>query len=101
MCKITDDIFHFRGFGDGACKDVTVGDCNLENEYVVQVIQLPISIEQCQFFCNSLTDCVVFQHKAESCTLLREDYRQQCKSAGGPTVISKLRFLDILGEIIF
>ena len=76
----------YRRFGEGACKDVTVGDCSLDEEYVIDVLTLPISAEQCQFYCNTLTDCVVFQHNSENCTLLKEDYRQSCKSSGGPAV---------------
>ena len=78
--------WHFRAFGDGDCKEITVGDCPLKEEFVIETIVLPISAELCQELCYESSNCAVFQHSAENCTLLREDYRQDCETAGGPSV---------------
>ena len=72
--------------GDGLCKDVTVGDCPLDDDYVIQTVSLTMPAELCQDLCFQQTNCVVFQHNAENCTLFREDYRQHCKTSGGPSV---------------
>ena len=76
-----------RSIGDGECKDVTVGDCVLDDEDVVLQTVTDDAI-LCQFLCNSLTDCTVFQFSEaeKSCILLTEDYRQDCKTSGGPEV---------------
>ena len=79
-------FWHFRAFGDGDCKEITVGDCPLKEEFVIETIVLPISAELCQELCYESSNCAVFQHSAENCTLLREDYRQDCETAGGPSV---------------
>ena len=78
--------FYFRAFGDGYCKDVTVGGCFFKGDNVIQTVSLSISAELCQDLCYQSTNCAVFQHSAENCTLLREDYRQNCHNAGGPSV---------------
>ena len=79
-------FLYFRAFGDGACKGVTVGDCQLLDEYVIETLSIGISADLCQDICQQKTNCVVFQHSAENCTLLTEDYRQDCGTSGGPTV---------------
>ena len=89
---------HFRAFGDGDCKGITVGDCQLKEEFVIETIVLPISAELCQELCYESSNCAVFQHSAENCTLLREDYRQDCETAGGPSVSSKL--FHLLWDVI-
>jgi hypothetical protein len=58
----------------------------LKEEFVIETIVLPISAELCQELCYESSNCAVFQHSAENCTLLREDYRQDCETAGGPSV---------------
>jgi len=74
-----------RVIGDDECKDVTVGDCELQKEQII-LRTLISDASLCQFFCNTLTDCSVFQFNESNsnCTLLKEDYRQECKSSGGP-----------------
>merc|ERR1711971_735239 len=79
------NIDNSRAFGDGACKGVTVGDCQLLDEYVIETLSIGISADLCQDICQQKTNCVVFQHSAENCTLLTEDYRQDCGTSGGPT----------------
>ena len=79
-------IFYLRAFGDDACKGVTVGDCQLLDEYVIETLSIGISADLCQDICQQKTNCVVFQHSAENCTLLTKDYRQDCGTSGGPTV---------------
>ena len=74
------------GDADGYCKDVTVGGCYFKGDNVIQTVSLSISAELCQDLCYQSTNCAVFQHSAENCTLLREDYRQDCHNAGGPSV---------------
>ena len=58
----------------------------MKEEFVIETIVLPISAELCQELCYESSNCAVFQHSAENCTLLREDYRQDCETAGGPSV---------------
>ena len=86
ICYCLFFIFYLRAFGDGACKGVTVGDCQLLDEYVIETLSIGISADLCQDICQQKTNCVVFQHSAETCTLLTEDYRQDCGTSGGPTV---------------
>ena len=86
ICYCLFFIFYLRAFGDGACKGVTVGDCQLLDEYVIETLSIGISADLCQDICQQKTNCVVFQHSAENCTLLTEDYRQDCGTSGGPTV---------------
>ena len=87
-------FIYFRAFGDGACKGVTVGDCQLLDEYVIETLSIGISADLCQDICQQKTNCVVFQHSAETCTLLTEDYRQDCGTSGGPTVSN-------IGKIVY
>ena len=74
-------------FKDGACKDITVGDCALNDDSIIQTIQLPMSVDICQETCFEFETCTLFQHTPANCTLFTRDYRQECKSAGGPPVI--------------
>ena len=78
---------YYRVNGEGECKDVTVGDCELKADQIV-FSSIISDAGLCQFFCNTLTDCNVFQfHEAEqNCTLLKEDYHQDCLSSSGPEV---------------
>jgi len=67
--------------GTGLCEEVTVGGCNLKG--VIETYQLNIDESECQVLCYTSTDCAVYQHKEDTCTLLREDYRQDCQTSGG------------------
>ena len=78
--------FHIRAFGDGYCKDVTVGGCFFKEGDTIQNYSVSFNAETCQGFCYETTNCEVFQHSAENCILLREDYRQDCHIVGGPPV---------------
>ena len=85
--KEFDAYTYYRVNGEGECKDVTVGDCELKADQIV-FSSIISDAGLCQFFCNTLTDCNVFQfHEAEqNCTLLKEDYHQDCLSSSGPEV---------------
>ena len=73
----------------------------MKEEFVIETIVLPISAELCQELCYESSNCAVFQHSAENCTLLREDYRQDCETAGGPSVSKILSvFLAIFLETL-
>ena len=63
---------------------------------MIQTVSLSISAELCQDLCYQSTNCAVFQHSAENCTLLREDYRQECHNAGGPPVNTPLLFYYLM-----
>ena len=63
------------------------------DEYVIETLSIGISADLCQDICQQKTNCVVFQHSAENCTLLTEDYRQDCGTSGGPTVSNMAHFL--------
>ena len=78
------------------CKDVTVGGCFMKEDNVIETVSLPISVELCQDICSHTTNCTVFRHNAEYCTLLREDYRQECHNAGGPPVNTPLLFYYLM-----
>ena len=80
---------YYRVNGEDECKDVTVGDCELKADQIVYT-SIISDAGLCQFLCNTLTDCNVFQfHESEqNCTLLKEDYHQDCQSSSGPEVSS-------------
>jgi len=73
-----------RGVGDdGQCKDTTVSGCSLREEDVIETVTLSIDEALCQDLCFQSTNCAVFHHTKDNCTLLTEDYRQDCQNAGG------------------
>merc|ERR1711971_436079 len=49
------NIDNSRAFGDGACKGVTVGDCQLLDEYVIETLSIGISADLCQDICQQKT----------------------------------------------
>ena len=65
---------------------MTVGGCNLKEEDVIKEVDLAIDEALCQDLCSQTTNCAVYQHRANQCTLLRQDYRQDCTNAAGPPV---------------
>ena len=80
-------MFRVYGFGQRLCKDVTVGDCVLVGKHVTNDT-MHISQEQCQSICDAETDCTVFRYAKQNgnCTRCNKDYRQECRSGGGPAV---------------
>ena len=72
---------------NGKCLDVTLGGCSLNEDDVIKVVELAMDKGLCQDLCSQTTNCAVYQHKSDRCTLLREDYRQDCSNAAGPPVM--------------
>ena len=85
-------IFRVHGSGQRFCQDVTVGDCVLVGKEVTRDT-IHISQEQCQSICDAETDCAVFRYDKlnGNCTRCSKDYRQECRSGGGPAVKTIIR----------
>ena len=91
---------YYRVKGEDECKDVTVGDCELKADQIVYS-SIISDAGLCQFLCNTLTDCNVFQFREskQNCTLLKEDYHQDCKSSSGPEVSSIVKKFSIFLQV--
>ena len=89
----TNFFLFFRGFGLGQklCQDVTISDCNVAGRHAKQLKEgLSIDQEQCQAICDAETDCAVFRfHKhTGQCQRFNQDYRSECITGGGTTVLN-------------
>ena len=71
-------------FGKWDCKDVTVGDCSINWDDVIDEIDTALDFEQCQESCFETHDCAIFRFDGENCILFRKDYREDCHVIGGP-----------------
>ena len=69
-------------------KTTTVSGCSLREEDVIETVTLSIDEALCQDLCFQSTNCAVFHHTKDNCTLLTEDYRQDCQNAGGLPVFN-------------
>ena len=67
------------------CKDITLGDCHIREEYIIQSIQAPTAAI-CQEACFLFADCKNFNFNGSTCLLLKEDYRQECDTTAAPFV---------------
>merc|ERR1712212_829425 len=70
--------------GDNDCEGVTVGDCVVPFDDVIQNVNLFTDVRDCQFYCNALTNCELFRFNGTECTLLTKDYRKDCQKVAGP-----------------
>lgn len=68
----------------GDCEEVTVGDCTINLDEIIQEVTIFKDVDDCQHYCHGLVDCVLFRFDGKSCTLLHNDYRKDCHVAGGP-----------------
>ena len=67
------------------CKDITLGDCSIREEYIIQSILAPTAAI-CQEACFLFADCNIFNFDGTTCLLLNEDYRQECDTTAAPFV---------------
>ena len=67
------------------CKDITLGDCSIREEYIIQSISTPTAAI-CQEACFLFADCNIFNFDGTTCLLLNEDYRQECDTTAAPFV---------------
>ena len=67
------------------CRDITLGDCHIREEYIIQSIQAPTAAI-CQEACFLFADCKNFNFNGSTCLLLKEDYRQECDTTAAPFV---------------
>ena len=74
---------------NGFCEDVTLGNCTIKDEDIVDTINTPDALT-CQNICLILSDCFFFHFdktkEDDNCVLLRESYRQDCKTIASPVV---------------
>ena len=68
------------------CNEFTLGKCDIPPAYFDQWT-ITENSEKCQEFCIE-NACVTFQYTSDTknCTLMKEDYRQVCKTVGLPNV---------------
>ena len=68
------------------CDEFTLGKCDIPPEYFDQWT-ITENSGKCQEFCIE-NACVTFQYTSDTknCTLMKEDYRQVCKTVGLPNV---------------
>ena len=66
------------------CKDVTVGNCSINEDDIIDEDGEFTDLEQCQQYCLETSDCIIFRFDGEICTLLKADYRTDCDVIGGP-----------------
>ena len=76
----------FSCHADGDCEDVTVGECKVDPFDVITTVDIFEKAEDCQFYCNALTNCELFRFNGTECTLLTKDYRKDCQVVAGPFV---------------
>ena len=79
------NIHHCRCLNLEECKDITLGNCLLREEYIIQSIPAS-SVAICQEACFVFADCKIFNFDGTMCTLLNEDYRQECGTTAAPFV---------------
>lgn len=79
----------------GDCKDVTVGACTLDGKDIIQNVDIFTDVEDCQFYCNGLTNCELFRFDGQTCTLLTKDYRKDCQIFAGPYVRENLSLIIV------
>ena len=74
-------------FEEDDCKDVTVGDCEINHDDVI-LSDFVDDAYLCQSCCNIVTGCEIFRFNGtdHKCTLLKDDYHDDCRSSGGPRV---------------
>jgi len=78
------------------CEGVTVGECLIPPEDVIQTVDIFTEVEDCQFYCNALTNCELFRFDGQNCTIMTKDYRKDCQIVAGPfdKLISKCFEID-------
>jgi len=75
----------FSCYAENDCEGVTVGECLIPPEDVIQTIpNLFTEVQDCQFYCNALTNCELFRFDGQNCTLMTKDYRKDCQVLAGP-----------------
>ena len=68
------------------CKDISVSGCSVDEEYLIQEVLIFQTIEQCQYYCNLLNNCLTFRFDGEKCSLMKRDDHKDCLISGGPPV---------------
>jgi len=75
----------FSCYAENDCEGVTVGECLIPPEDVIQTVKIPdFTVQDCQFYCNALTNCELFRFDGENCTVMTKDYRKDCQVLAGP-----------------
>ena len=69
------------------CKDISVSGCSVDEEYLIQEVLIFQTIEQCQYYCNLLNNCLTFRFDGEKCSLMKRDDHKDCLISGGPPVL--------------
>ena len=84
----------FSGYYDEepACKDVTLGDCTINPDFIIQEVS-GIPLEACQEACEIYANCEIFRFDGTNCMLLSYDYRQECRNSAAPVVSSSRMLL--------
>ena len=75
-------LFSFRGNTYNPCDDLTLSNCDINDEYITDTA-LKMDPKQCQDFCHEkYCDIFKFNHTTKNCILLNYDYRQACSTVG-------------------
>ena len=90
------NIHYFSCLTLEECKDITLGDCHIREEYIIQSIQAPAAAI-CQEACFLFADCKNFNFNGSTCLLLKEDYRQECDTTAAPFVSYNNEFFITFG----
>jgi len=71
-------------YAENDCEGVTVGECLIPPEDVIQTVNIFTEVQDCQFYCNALTNCELFRFDGQNCTVMTKDYRKDCQVVAGP-----------------
>merc|ERR1711862_66842 len=74
----------FGCHAENDCEGVTVGECLIPPEDVIQTVNIFTEVQDCQFYCNALTNCELFRFDGQNCTIMTKDYRKDCQVVAGP-----------------
>ena len=83
------NLFHLslcRQDEASGCKDISVSGCFLDEKYIIQEVLIFTIVDQCQYYCNQMNNCIIFRFDGDKCTLMRKDDHKDCLITGGPPV---------------
>jgi len=70
--------------GERDCIDITVGECLIDPNEVIEEVDTFTDVEECQQYCYDNVDCRFFRFDPNNCILFKNDYRMGCQVKGGP-----------------
>jgi len=93
------DTFQLNGCSnpDNPCKDVTFGECDLNNSNSKVIsINTQQSVQLCNEDCYDTSNCTTYRYnnKTKECTLITGEYRASCNIMAGPMDKKAIYCLD-------